>query len=211
MKLINQNKEMKWERELSFPLFINYMFKKVKLSEARIVYRNGILHDFPRSERISYKLFKKLVKENVMDTYCYYLDGNFYGYIVTKELEDVIFICYLAIKENYRGKGYGSKLLKELTENFKNKKFIILEANSESMATNDEELQTIKCRKNFYLKNGFEEIKNIEYNIYGVSYDLLIYKLNASKISNYEAIDIMKKFYAKIAANIKFFNLKVKE
>lgn len=185
------------------------MLKRMDLLGAKRIYKIGILYDFPSNERIPYKKYKKAIKENNMKTYGFYMENELYGYIVTREIENIIFISYLAIRRKYRYSGYGSILLKELKEFFKNNEFIILEVDSKLGAKNKKELEVINRRNNFYLKNGFKKIENIEYSVYGVEYDLLIYKLNCKSISNSEILEIMEKFYKDIV-DMRFFHTKVK-
>lgn len=185
------------------------MIKKEKLKVAKYIYRTEIMSDFPRAERMPYARFKRFVKNNILKTYSYYIDGKRYGYIVTMEEDGVIFISYLAIKKEYRNMGYGTKMLKEIYKYFKNKKYIIIEVDSPERITNEKELDIIKRRKNFYFTNGFEEISGIDYCIYGVKYDLLVYKINSKEVSNKDGIEITKKLYSKIASNMNFFDLKV--
>lgn len=184
------------------------MIKKEKLKESKYIYRTEIIRDFPRAERIPYSRFKRAMKKKLMNTYSYYVDDKRFGYIVTIEEQNVIFISYLAIRKDSRDKGFGSKMLKEIYEYFKDSKYIIIEADSPEGIKNENELEIINRRKKFYFKNGFEEIKNLEYCIYGVKYDILIYKLNTKEVTNIEAADVTRKMYSKIARNMNIFHIK---
>lgn len=183
------------------------MIRKEKLKVAKYIYRTRIMRDFPRAERIPYSRFKRAVKNKIMKTYSYLIDEKQYGYAVTIEEEGVVFISYLAIEKEFRDKGYGSKMLKELYEYFKGRKYIIIEADSPEGIKNEKELDIINRRKSFYFRNGFEEVKNVDYCIYGVRYDILIYKLNCKEVSAKDATDMTKKMYSKITYNMRFFHI----
>lgn len=183
------------------------MIKKEDLKTSKYIYRTGIMRDFPAAERMPYSRYKRAIKNKIMRTYSFYINKARYGYITTIEEEGVVFIGYLAIEKDYRGKGYGSKMLNELYEYFKDKKYIIIEADSPEGIKNENELNIINKRKKFYFKNSFEEIDNIDYRIYGVRYDLLVYKLNYKEITNKDAIEITKKMYSKITYNMRFFHI----
>lgn len=183
------------------------MIKKEDLKGAKYIYKTGIINDFPAAERIPYSRFKRAVKNKIMKVYSYIVDEKRIGYFVIIEDDRVIFISYLAINKEYRNLGYGSKMLKEFYEYFKTKKYIIIEADSSEGISDQDELNTIERRKNFYFRNGFEELKNIDYCIYGVRYDILVYKLSSQTISNKDAIDIIKKMYSKITYNMRFFHM----
>lgn len=186
------------------------MIKKENLKDSKKIYQTGIIRDFPIAERIPYSRFKRAIKNKLMNAYSFYIDNKRYGYIVTQEDNDVIFISYLAIDKQYRNKGYGSQMIKEIVEFFKNKKYIIIEADSEEGIKNEKALEIIKRRKNFYYKNGFEEIPNINYKLFGVRYDLLVYKINLNEITNVDATLQMKSFYKKIARSLRFFTIDIK-
>ena len=183
------------------------MIKKEKLKIAKNIYLTGIINDFPKLERIPYSRYKRALKNKSMNAYGYYANSKRYGYIVTLEEDNVVFISYLAINKNFRDKGLGSEMLKEFIDFCKNKKFIIIEVDSADGITNEKEINIIKRRNNFYNKIGFEEIKNINYCIYGVKYDVLVYKINSKSVTNKDAIEITKKCYEKIARNMKYFIL----
>lgn len=183
------------------------MIKKEELKEAKYIYRTGVMRDFPIAERIPYSRFKRAVKNKIMKTYSYIIDGKRYGYIVTIEEDGVVFISYLAIEKDYRNQGYGTRMLKELYEHFKNRKYIIIEADSPIGIKNKKELDIINRRKSFYFKNGFEEVKYVNYCIFGVKYDILVYKLNCKEVSAKDATDMTKKMYSKITYNMRFFHI----
>lgn len=186
------------------------MIKKEDLKQAKYIYRTGIMKDFPMTERIPYSRFKRAVKNKLMRVYGFYVENKRYGYIATLEGQNVVFISYLAIDKNSRDKGFGSKMLKEIYEYFNKKDYIIIEADSPEGIKNKKELEKIERRKNFYFKNGFEEVKNIEYRIFGVKYDILVYKLNCKEVTNKAAAEITKKLYSKIARSMKFFHIEAK-
>ena len=78
--------------------------------------------------------------------------------------ENIVYLMYLAIDQKQRGKGYGSKIIKDLLKKYET---IIL-----SIERPDNNLDDIKeIRKRFYLKNGFYatnkfiQDNNIEYEI----------------------------------------------
>ena len=186
------------------------MIKKENLKESKYIYRTRIIRDFPSAERIPFSRFKRAIKNKIMKTYSFFIDGKRYGYIVTIEEDGAVFISYLAIDKEYRDKGFGSKMLEELYDYFKNKKYIIIEADSPEGIKDEKELDVINRRKAFYFKNGFEEVKGIDYCIYGVRYDILVYKLNCKEVTNKDAAETTKKMYSKIARNMRFFHIEAK-
>lgn len=183
------------------------MIKKENLKEAKFIYRTGIMRDFPIAERIPYSRFKRAVKNKIMNVYSYFINEKRIGYFVTIEEDGVIFISYLAINKEYRNMGFGSKMLNEFYEYFKTKKYIVIEADSPEGISDQNELDIINRRKKFYFKNGFEQLSGIDYCIYGVRYDILVYKLSCKLVTNTDAIEVIKKMYSKITYNMRFFHM----
>lgn len=183
------------------------MIKKEDLKSSKKIYLTGIMSDFPMLERIPYSRYKRSIKNKLMYAYGYYVDNERIGYVVTMEGDGVVFISYLAIKKDKRAKGYGTKMIEEFTKFFEKKKYIIIEVDSPEGIKNEKELDIIKRRKDFYFKNGFEEVKGTDYSIFGVKYDLLVYKINCEKVTNKDAVEITRKLYSKIARSMRFFHL----
>lgn len=75
--------------------------------------------------------------------------------ILYAEFPEFLFIDYLLVTSNQRGKGTGSKVLDSLKQK---DKLIILEAEPI-----DEEDPDTRRRQRFYMKNGFTIADNIEY------------------------------------------------
>lgn len=186
------------------------MIKRENLKQSKKIYLTGIMRDFPIVERIPYSRFKRAIKNKKMFSYSFYMQNRRQGYFITQEDKDVVFISYLAIDKSARGKGYGTKMINEIVERFKNKKYIILEVDSENGKTSQKELEIIQKRKKFYFKNGFEQIENVNYKLFGVKYDLLIYKINVNEVNNTEATEKMKDFYRNITKNLKFLTIDIK-
>ena len=73
---------------------------------------------------------------------------------------------------------------------------LIVEVEAETRANNDEELDTIKRRKNYYLKADFKQCENMKYVLWGVPYDILIYVPNKRKnYSNNQIKGIIENIY----------------
>lgn len=62
---------------------------------------------FPKEERIPIWLLKKLARKNKANFYGIYDNEKFIGLIYNIYYKDIVFIFYLAIDKETRGKGYG--------------------------------------------------------------------------------------------------------
>lgn len=160
--------------------YIDY-FKSNYRNEIKNIYVNS----FPKEERFPFGILKHCAKEENVE-FNVILDNNkVIGMEYVIKYEDVAYLMYLAVCENQRGKGYGSKILEDLT---KKHKTIIL-----SIERPNDDLNSDKeIRKKFYLKNGFFETnKFIKDN--GIEYEILC----TNKDYNITKED-MKKRYTKM-------------
>jgi len=79
-------------------------------------------------------------------------NGAFVGFMVTLQHEKMIYLFFLAITPACRSKGYGSRAIEALKEQFPDKTQVVdFEAPDES-ADNAEQREK---RRRFYLKNGY--------------------------------------------------------
>ena len=82
------------------------------------------------------------------------------------------YIYFLAIKKTYRGKGYGSKVLKDIASKYSNNYRIYLLAENPDIES-DNKLERIS-RINFYKHNGLTMSDEVVIE-YGVNYRVLYF------------------------------------
>lgn len=75
------------------------------------------------------------------------------GFIVLIPYHDMILVEYLAVSNQIRSKGTGSKILGEICRQYDDKRILLLIEKIDETANN---LEQRVARKRFYLKNGFE-------------------------------------------------------
>lgn len=108
---------------------------------------------FPQDECRNLKDQKELLKESRYNLNPVYDGGEIIGFTAIWNLENFTYIEHFAIKKELRGKGYGSKIIKDVIS--KNNKLIILEVEKPET---DEAIRRIE----FYKRLGFH-INNYEY------------------------------------------------
>ncbi len=134
------------------------------ISEVKLLYETA----FPENER---RELIDLISEDSegMEFYAFYEEDNFIAMLSLLSYKDITHIMYLAVKEEFRGKGYGGRILSYLRE-FKSSQRIIadLERINENAPNNDQ-----RARRNaFYVKNGYRPSgvtyswRNEEYELY---------------------------------------------
>lgn len=125
---------------------------------------------FPPEEQMPFGLlFLKALRKNTHFT-AYYDENVFAGISYCIDLEDVVYVLYLAVNDQVRSKGYGSAILASIKERFGNKTLMLeIETLSQPEADNFEQRQS---RLAFYERNGFEQT-HLRENDNGVIYDIL--------------------------------------
>lgn len=178
------------------------MIIQTNLEEAKEIYNKHMLEDFPEDELPEYERYLKLTKEKLHRVYLYKKDNQNVAYFIVVEEENNILITHLAVMKEFRSKGIGRVFLEDIKNFFNDKNLLIVEVEAETRANNGEELDIIKRRKKYYTRAGFEECKKIEYILWGVEYDILIYTPeNNRKYSNVEIKKTIEKLYEKLGLN----------
>ena len=74
------------------------------------------------------------------------------------------------------------------------------------MAKNEKELDIIQKRLRYYLQAGFKICEGMQYKLFNVSYDILIYSNTKEKMSNIKIKETIEKIYDGLFPN-KFLNI----
>lgn len=93
-----------------------------------------------------------LAQRKGVDFEAYYNDGSFYGFSYVVENDDLVFILYLAVNDEVRSRGYGSRIL-ECVRDKAGERPIVLDI--EPLDPNAENYEQRKRRLAFYEKNGY--------------------------------------------------------
>lgn len=131
-------------------------------------YKNSIKQiyekSFPLSERFDFDILKKCNKESNVHLSCIIQDDIPVGMQFTIDIpNDITYLMYYAIDEEYRNQGIGSKALQNLVVS-KDKIMLIIEKPIDKLTTK---------RKEFYLKNGFYNT-DIIFEDTGIQYEVLV-------------------------------------
>lgn len=105
------------------------------------------IESFDKEERFQFWLLKKCAKENNVIFNTIYDNDNLIGFQYIIKYDNIEYLMYFAIGKDKRNMGYGSEVLKQLTNSNSN---VLL---SIEKPTNPKELKY--KRKQFYLRNGF--------------------------------------------------------
>ena len=108
---------------------------------------------FPENEKLPIWLLNLMSKRKCVDFLAFYDEDVFCGFTYLIHHHQTTFVLYLAINRNVRSKGYGSKILKWISDHAQ--KNIIL--NIETVWTKYENYNQRLSRQKFYFKNGFSD------------------------------------------------------
>lgn len=129
------------------------------------------LEAFPKYERKPFKLMQQTQLKGLVDMWSIMDEDDFVGMAVTMKDNDLVLLDYFAIKPEFRGKGYGSKVLQMLYEQYEGKRFFL---EIESTKIDCDNKTQRESRKDFYLRNGLQEV-GLEANVFGTEMELLSY------------------------------------
>ena len=122
---------------------------------------------FPKEERPPAFIFFKNANRDTQDLYAYYDNDEFIGFASLTYYKDIVYIFFLAVSENKRNQGYGSKILNLIKEEYKDKVILLCYEEVDDKYPDNE--MRIK-RKNFYRKNGFID-NGVKTNEFGVIFE----------------------------------------
>lgn len=126
--------------------------KKIATDKFSSIY-SDMQKQFPQSEMKSYEVFLKLIDDGKYHVLAAYDREILVGYVIFAEIEDVIWLDYIAVLEELHSKGYGSKILNELKNIHSHKIGCILEVE----CSDESEPNTLR-RIKFYENLGAKKL-----------------------------------------------------
>lgn len=141
---------------------------------------------FPKNER---RPFPELIDRRLGDTeaFCFYDADLFVGMAAVMNSPDITHIVYLAIEDNLRGHGYGSKALVLLHDFYSGKRIMVDIERPDG--TSDNEQQRLQ-RKQFYLRAGYTDTP-VKYRWRNENYEILSF---GGEVSEQDYKDFWKHF-----------------
>ena len=186
------------------------MLRKIKFKEFKDLYRKHIVKDFPSSERPNLEGFRKRMLKYNEETFIYEEEGIERGYCIIDQIQEYVLVAFLAVYEGNRGKGIGTKILKELEEKYSNKKGILLEVEDPDFAKNENEKSIQERRIRFYERANFQIVENLKVELFMVNFKIMIYNFKNEQININEIEKVMKQFYYAIIEKKRRDYIKIK-
>lgn len=134
------------------------------------------LSAFPPEERPPFFIVKNRAKKGAAEMLVVRDGEKFVGFVYLVSNDKLAYLFFLAISEDCRQSGYGSAVLKKLSEMCRGKRLFLAREELDERADNYEE--RVK-RHAFYLKNGFADLgsklkeASVVYDVMGIGGDVL--------------------------------------
>lgn len=109
---------------------------------------------FPEEERPPIEMYFHSFEIEGNELFGFYIDKTFIGFTSVKIYKDICYFFFLAVKEEYRNRGYGSEILSYLKERYK--KYILLLC-YEEVNTKYPDYPLRKRREELYKRHGFTD------------------------------------------------------
>lgn len=157
---------------------MNLLLKNINNQHEDFQKINHLYHDaFPKDERAPMQFLLKKANENKGELLGIYDEKNWLGLVYVITYKQLSYVFYLAIDKDFRGQGYGSSVLELIKKHYGHTIMLSIEEVDKKY---DNYKQRIK-RKQFYFKNGFQEM-DFYFIEAGVKYEMLYYgpKLEAT-------------------------------
>ena len=147
---------------------------------------------FPYEERAPFLLLLRRTRRDGFDLLALEEDGRFAGLMYTVRYRDILYIFYLAVAEERRGKGLGSGALRAIRDQNPGRRVILNIEEVDPKYPNYEQRVT---RLRFYERNGFRptDLNTLEY---GVVYTMLE---SSGYVSREEYYALMTQFFGEKA------------
>lgn len=123
---------------------------------------------FPPEEYLAPSELVKMAGSDNFDFLALLDDEVFVGFMVVMLYEDMAYLFFLAIDENSRGKGYGSRAIETLKAEYPNKTHTVDFEMLDDAAPNKQQREK---RRSFYLRNGYRET-GLFLSYLGVNYEV---------------------------------------
>ncbi len=153
------------------------------------------ISSFPSYERKPFWLMWLWQASGKMEILCLCEGEIFCGLVITALCEDIVLIDYLAVSEDARGMGIGSKAIDLIRRRYVGKR-IMLEIESTLKPCDD--METRLRRKHFYLKNGLKE-NGISVLLFKTEMELLVF---GRDVSFEEYKNIYRSLSERLASNV---------
>lgn len=140
---------------------------------------------FPVEEQIPWSVLLRLIDEMPLYFTAYYKNEEFIGFTIVYPYKSYNWFWYFAVKEEFRGKGFGQEILSNLIEKYSDKNIILdMESPYQPGAKNiDQRMRRLE----FYSRNGFHDTHAHKF-FDGIEYTIMLHGDGVFTVQDYDAI-----------------------
>ena len=153
----------------------NLMIRQVDISTAEEIYERFLKNDFPRNERKPFRVIRRMMEKNRYQVYAAYIKEELAGYAFLaaeqKENSQIGLLDYFAVLSEKRHCGIGTGFLKKLFDELETFQYILIESESITDNSSDEEARIRRDRFRFYGHCGAIHT-DVHIELFFVRYDI---------------------------------------
>ena len=142
---------------------------------------------FPEDERPPTKYFFKSLEKKENKLFAYYLNNTFIGFAFLSFYQDVCYIFFLAVVEEYRNQGFGGQIIEDIKKEHLDLVLLLCYEEVDPKYPNYEERV---IRQKFYFSHGFKPNK-LKTNEYGVIYETAYIGSHQVDFTSYQEIFVL--------------------
>ncbi|URZ86643.1 GNAT family N-acetyltransferase [Floricoccus penangensis] len=158
-----------------------------EIAKLKFLYRKS----FPRDEQIPFRTLLSKSDKDFVDFLAVYDDDMLIGLVYLMHDDDLTYLSYLAVDDEFQSRGFGSQILQALKKEYTNQRICLTYEKIDPKADNNAQRL---ARKKFYDKNGFDYL-NFYIEEYHVLYSVMS---NGRPVNPKEYADLKKKFFGKM-------------
>lgn len=183
------------------------ILKDIDIEEFKNTVYPEYLKLFPKSERKSLELIQKTYNQGIAKIIEIIEEKEFVGFLIINTLKNSPFaiLDYFAILSKYQDKGYGSKALELLKEQYKEEKGIFIEVEKPGLGEDDKENEIREKRAKFYERIGFNKL-GFDLDLFKVIYSAYLLPCSNKEFSDQEVIEEIFKIYNTIVGEERIKN-----
>ena len=133
---------------------MNLRVEKVAKCKCKQQIKKIYISSFSKKDRMPFKMMIMMSYSWNTDFLSFYDEDTLLGFVYMATIRKITFVMFLAVDENLRSKGYGSRILDEIQALHPDNKIIIT---IEPCVEDAEDMEQRLRRKKFYASNGYLE------------------------------------------------------
>ncbi len=157
-------------------------FETISCKQLKKVYQR-IQQDFPINEYAPYSKMYEYIRDGLIEGILFFEGSQPIAYVFCQfgQQHQTVLCSLFAVFSEYRGQGFGTKILSQLIYHYREYQAIYLEVELPQAAADQKDYLIRQKRISFYQRCGFQLINSIEsYRLWNVDYCIMAVAIQAS-------------------------------